>query len=78
MESEWNAASFNILLANAGHYLRDVDIAAFTSSNDHAAQAIAALQTIKCQVAWLVSCVIQSFVYVDFERLEHILAWLQF
>jgi hypothetical protein len=46
METERDAATLNVLLANTGHYLGDIDIATFTSSNDHAAETIAALQTV--------------------------------
>lgn len=46
METERDAATLNVLLANTGHNLGDIDVATFTSSNDHAAETIAALQTV--------------------------------
>jgi hypothetical protein len=46
METKWDAATLNVLLANAGHNLGNIDVASLTSSNDHAAEAVATLQTV--------------------------------
>lgn len=77
METKWNTASLNILLADTSHNLRNVDIAAFTASKHHVPETILGDETLKRKVTGLVSSIIQSLVNLSFEALLHSLAWLR-
>lgn len=77
METKWNTASLNILLADTCHNLRNVDIAAFTASKYHVPETILGDEPLKRKITRLVSSIIQSLVNLSFEALLHSLAGLR-
>ena len=76
-EAKWYALTLNILLPDACHDLRDVDVAAFGAGTHHVAKSVRQTKAVKSDVARLVASIIELLVDLGLETLLHRLAWLR-
>ena len=77
-EAKWNTFSFNVLLSNTTHDLRDVDVSTFGTSTDHVLHLVFRIKILEGQLASLISCLVELCVHFSFERLKKVFTRLKF
>ena len=75
-EAEGDTLTFYVLLTNASHDLRDVEIGALGAGGDHGLEAVPHEEILERELSRIVTSLVERAVDLELEAVEHALAWL--
>jgi hypothetical protein len=75
VKAEGNTLTLHVLLADASHDLRDVQIGALRAGRDHGLEAVPREEVTERGLASHIAGLVEGLVDLELESLHHVLAW---